>query len=86
MTHACRLPLSGNFAGDRIALTTAMLARLSAAAVVGVDAVPVQVEVDVSPGLPGLTIVGLPDATVREPRTGAHGDRNCGFPFPWADA
>ena len=45
-----------------------MLARLAAAAVFGIRAVPVSVEVDVSPGLPGLTMVGLPDATVRESR------------------
>ena len=46
-----------------------MLARLSAAAVVGVEAIPVSVEVDVSGGgLPGMTMVGLPDTTVRESR------------------
>jgi magnesium chelatase family protein len=83
MTCARGRRLSGNSAGDQLALTTAMLARLSAAAVVGVDAVPVQVEVDVSPGLPGLTIVGLPDATVRESRERVRtAIRNCGFPFP----
>lgn len=60
-----------------------MLARLTAGAVVGVDAVPVVVEVDVSPGLPGLTIVGLPDATVRESRDRVRtAIRNCGFPYP----
>jgi magnesium chelatase family protein len=60
-----------------------MLARISAAAVVGVDAVPVSVEVDVSPGLPGLTIVGLPDATVRESRERVRtAIRNSGFPYP----
>ncbi|MEO8071320.1 MAG: YifB family Mg chelatase-like AAA ATPase [Acidobacteriota bacterium] len=60
-----------------------MLARLTAAAVFGVDAVPVSVEVDVSPGLPGLTMVGLPDATVRESRDRVRtAIRNSGFPFP----
>lgn len=60
-----------------------MLARLTAAAVVGVDAVSVSVEVDVSPGLPGLTMVGLPDTTVRESRDRVRtAIRNCGFPFP----
>ena len=43
-----------------------MLAKVETAAVVGLTAVPVTVEVDVSNGLPGVTIVGLPDATVRE--------------------
>ena len=60
-----------------------MLAQLSAAAVFGVDAVPVSVEVDVSPGLPGVTMVGLPDATVRESRERVRtAIRNSGFPFP----
>jgi magnesium chelatase family protein len=60
-----------------------MLARLSAAAVFGVDAIPVSVEVDVSFGLPGLTMVGLPDATVRESRDRVRtAIRNSGFPFP----
>ncbi|MEO7190825.1 MAG: YifB family Mg chelatase-like AAA ATPase [Vicinamibacterales bacterium] len=60
-----------------------MLARLTAAAVFGVEAVPVSVEVDVSPGLPGLTMVGLPDTTVRESRDRVRtAIRNSGFPFP----
>jgi magnesium chelatase family protein len=60
-----------------------MLARLSAAAVFGIEAVPVSVEVDVSPGLPGLTMVGLPDTTVRESRDRVRtAIRNSGFPFP----
>jgi magnesium chelatase family protein len=60
-----------------------MLARLSAAAVFGVEAVPVSVEVDVSFGLPGVTMVGLPDATVRESRDRVRtAIRNSGFPFP----
>jgi magnesium chelatase family protein len=60
-----------------------MLARISAAAVVGVEALPVTVEVDVSFGLPGMTMVGLPDATVRESRDRVRtAIRNSGFPFP----
>lgn len=61
-----------------------MLARLSAAALVGIDAVPVSVEVDVGAGgLPGMTMVGLPDATVRESRDRVRtAIRNAGFQFP----
>lgn len=61
-----------------------MLARISSAALVGIDAIPVVVEVDVSGGgLPGLTLVGLPDATVRESRDRVRtAIRNAGFPFP----
>jgi Subunit ChlI of Mg-chelatase len=34
----------------------------------GIEALPVEVEVDVSSGLPGFSIVGLPDAAVQEAR------------------
>jgi magnesium chelatase family protein len=45
-----------------------MLARIRTAALWGLDAQPVDCEVDVGPGLPGFTLVGLPDASVREVR------------------
>ena len=60
-----------------------MLAQVSAAAVFGIEAIPVSVEVDVTPGLPLVTMVGLPDATVRESRERVRtAIRNSGFPFP----
>jgi magnesium chelatase family protein len=53
------------------------------AAVFGIDACPVQVEVDVSFGLPAFTMVGLPDASVRESRDRVRSAiRNSGFAFP----
>ena len=45
-----------------------MLARVRTAAMWGLDAFPVDCEVDVGPGLPGFVMVGLPDATAREAR------------------
>ncbi len=45
-----------------------MLATIPSAVLVGVDGRPVSVEVHVSNGLPGFTVVGLPDAAVRESR------------------
>ncbi|MCU1356706.1 MAG: putative magnesium chelatase [Acidimicrobiales bacterium] len=45
-----------------------MLANVPSAIVIGVDGHPVTVEVHVGQGLPGLTIVGLPDASCREAR------------------
>lgn len=45
-----------------------MLATTLSASIVGVDGVPVRVEVDVSFGLPGLTIVGLAGSAVLEAR------------------
>jgi magnesium chelatase family protein len=43
-----------------------MLAKLSTFALVGIDAVPVEVEVDVSAGLPKTVLVGLPEMAVKE--------------------
>ena len=45
-----------------------MLACIPSATLLGVDGRPVSVEVHVSNGLPGFTVVGLPDAAVRESR------------------
>lgn len=45
-----------------------MLATISSATLTGVDGRPVSVEVHVADGLPGFTIVGLPDASCREAR------------------
>ena len=57
-----------------------MLATTTAATPWGVEARPVQVEVDVHNGLPQVHIVGLPDAAVRESRERVHtAIRNCGF-------
>ena len=44
-----------------------MLAKLKTFTLVGIDAIPVEVEVDVSPaGLPKVVLVGLPEAAVKE--------------------
>ena len=43
-----------------------MLARIHSAGVFGIDAYPVEVEVDYSPGFARITVVGLPDAAVKE--------------------
>src|SRR5688500_8596396 len=60
-----------------------MLASLRSAAVVGVEALAVIVEVDVSFGLPVFTMVGLPDTSVRESRDRVRtAIRNSGFDFP----
>jgi magnesium chelatase family protein len=49
----------------------------------GIDALPVEVEVDVSPGLPGFSIVGLPDAAVQEARERVRvAISNSGYTFP----
>jgi len=66
-----------------LAAGRAVLASLRSAAVFGVDAYAVHIEVDVSFGLPHFTMVGLPDATVRESRDRVRAAiRNSGFTFP----
>jgi magnesium chelatase family protein len=51
--------------------------------VLGLDAVAVDVEVDVSPGIPTFAVVGLPDAAVREARERVRAAiRNAGYEMP----
>ena len=58
-----------------------MLARVHSAATFGIEARVLDVEVDVSAGLPHFTIVGLPDPSVREARERVRSAlRNSGFP------
>ncbi len=60
-----------------------MLARVWSAALVGIDAVKVGVEVDVAGGLPGIVVVGLPDAAVQESRERVKAAlKNAGFAVP----
>jgi magnesium chelatase family protein len=60
-----------------------MFALARTFALVGVDAEPVYVEVDIGVGLPSFTIVGLPDAAVRESRERVRSAlRNSDFDYP----
>ena len=60
-----------------------MLARVRSATVFGIEAADVLVEVDVAPGLPSFTTVGLPDSAVRESRDRVRAAiRNAGLEFP----
>ncbi|MFH2145716.1 MAG: YifB family Mg chelatase-like AAA ATPase [Candidatus Omnitrophota bacterium] len=60
-----------------------MLAKVSSAGVLGVDAYPIEIEVDVSKGLPQISVVGLPDAAVKESKDRVRAAiKNSGFKFP----
>ncbi len=60
-----------------------MLARVWSAALVGIDAVKVGVEVDVSGGLPKTVVVGLPDTAIQESKERVKaGIKNAGLAFP----
>jgi magnesium chelatase family protein len=61
-----------------------MLATSLTAAVVGVEAQLVTVEVDSAPGFPRFTMVGLADSAVKESESRIRAAlRNCGIPFKW---
>jgi len=60
-----------------------MLAKVNSCALIGLEGAIVEVEVDISPGLPAFTIVGLPDAAVQEARERVRAAiKNSGFVFP----
>ncbi len=60
-----------------------MIARVLSGAVIGIDAYLVEVEVDISPGLPSFTTVGLPEAAVRESKERVKtAIVNAGYVFP----
>jgi magnesium chelatase family protein len=60
-----------------------MLAKVLSAALVGIEAHLIDVEVDIAGGLPQFSVVGLPDATVRESRDRVRSAlKNTGFHFP----
>lgn len=60
-----------------------MLAKVTSCALIGLEGVLVEVEVDTSPGLPSLTIVGLPDTAVKESTERVRAAiKNSGLSFP----
>ncbi|MCL1863253.1 MAG: YifB family Mg chelatase-like AAA ATPase, partial [Defluviitaleaceae bacterium] len=60
-----------------------MFVRITSGAIVGVESCRVDVEVDLSSGLPVFDIVGLPDSAVKESRERIRAAiRNAGFAFP----
>jgi magnesium chelatase family protein len=60
-----------------------MLAKVSACGIWGLDGVIVDVEVDTTPGLPTMTIVGLPDTAVQESRERVHSAiKNSALEYP----
>lgn len=60
-----------------------MLAKVMSCAVIGLEGAIIAVEVDISPGLPSFTIVGLPDTAVQEAKERVRAAiRNSGCTFP----
>ncbi|MDD5219742.1 MAG: magnesium chelatase domain-containing protein, partial [Candidatus Bipolaricaulis sp.] len=60
-----------------------MFGRLTSAAILGVEAQLIEIQCDVSGGLPSFQIVGLPDKEVSESRERIRSAlRNAGYSFP----
>jgi magnesium chelatase family protein len=60
-----------------------MLAQVLSSAIWGIEAYPVEVEVDIQHGLPAWTTVGLPDTVVKESKERIRSAiKNCGYQFP----
>jgi len=60
-----------------------MFSRLRGIGLFGIDSYMIEIEADVSTGLPGFDIVGLPDTAVKESRDRVRAAiKNCGFKFP----
>ena len=60
-----------------------MFSRIKSVGIFGIDSYMIEVESDISNGLPSFDIVGLPDAAVKESRDRVRAAiKNCGFKFP----
>jgi magnesium chelatase family protein len=60
-----------------------VIVRVTSGTVIGIDAYPVEVEVDLSLGLPQFSTVGLPDVAVRESKDRIRAAiKNSGYKFP----
>lgn len=60
-----------------------MVSLVNSMGLYGLEAFPVEVEADLSAGLPSFEVVGLPDAAVKESRNRVRAAmKNCGFDFP----
>jgi len=60
-----------------------LFSRVKSVGIFGIDSYMIEVEADISNGLPAFDIVGLPDAAVKESRDRVRAAiKNCGFKFP----
>ena len=60
-----------------------MFSKVLGIGLFGIDSYMIEIEADVSNGLPAFDIVGLPDAAVKESRDRVRAAiKNCGFKFP----
>src|SRR5581483_6982423 len=78
-----RLSFTIRFGSVTPASPPIMLAKVNSAALYGIDALRVQVEIDLASGLPQLATVGLPEGAVKESKDRIRAAvKNCGYTFP----
>lgn len=83
MTHLLQ-PLTRHTCNGYHLLRLVMHAKVYSCALTGLEGVIVEVEADISPGMPSFKIVGLPDAAVQEARERVRSAiRNSDFYFPY---
>ncbi|MEG0570642.1 MAG: YifB family Mg chelatase-like AAA ATPase [Oscillospiraceae bacterium] len=62
-----------------------MISQIMSVGLIGMTAYTVEIEVDISKGMPAFEIVGLPDAAIKESRDRVRSAiKNCGYEFPTA--
>ncbi len=60
-----------------------MLAKVYSSGLLGIEAYPIEIEVDISGGLPAVTLVGMADTCIRESRERVKSAiKNSGFSWP----
>lgn len=60
-----------------------MISKINSSAILGLDGIQIEAEVDINPGLAAITVVGLPDAAVQESKERIKSAiKNSGFKFP----
>ena len=60
-----------------------MLAKAHSFGLLGIEAYPIDIEVDVSHGLPAVSLIGLPDAAIKESKDRLKpAIKNSGFTWP----
>lgn len=60
-----------------------MISKINSSAILGLDGIPIEIEVDIAPGLAAITVVGLPDTAVQESKERIKSAiKNSGFKFP----
>ena len=80
---SARLLFAPPFARVRRLSTGCMLAKVNSAALYGIDALRVEVEIDLASGLPQLATVGLPEGAVKESKDRIRAAvKNCGYTLP----